>query len=283
VESVTGTGTKREWYEVLGLPENATREQVRGIYRRLALRYHPDLNKSPEALEKFKEISRAYAEVSAILDGEAASATTQDECKEPLDQLSPSIVQSSGHQPYFLILRNGVEILRGVKEKGSVRCELGVSLEEVAKGTRKRITLTRRRTCDFCKGGAKKVSCVRCGGSGISEDVSKIPLTIPPGVENGMRLKLAGRSHLGGNIYVEIVVKPHRVFQRDGDNVYCEMPISMAQLKRGKQMQIRAPDGSSALLRIPPRTRKGTMFVLQGKGLPKWGTNTKGDIMVKIL
>ena len=83
---MTETGPKGEWYEVLGLPENATREQVRSVYRQLALRYHPDRNKSPEALEKFKEISQAYAEACAILDEEAEDAYEQDEGTETLDQ-----------------------------------------------------------------------------------------------------------------------------------------------------------------------------------------------------
>ena len=286
MESVTGTGSKGEWYEVLGLPENATRKQVRSVYRQLALRYHPDRNKSPGALEKFKEISQAYAEACAILDQEAENAVDQGEEIETSDQIPhPTGPQTSEHEASNLILRDGEKILTAeVKRKGNVRCELEVSLEEVAKGTRKRITITQRGMCDFCKGGAeKKAACEHCNGTGIREDVSEIPLAIPPGIEDGMQLKLAGHGHLGGDIYVDVTVKPHQLFQRDVHNIYCEIPVSANQLRRGKQIEIPTLDGSAAFLRVPPKTRKATIFVLQGKGLPKWGTSAKGDLMVKIV
>lgn len=285
MDSVTGTETKRVCYEILGLPEDATREQVRSVYRRLALRYHPDRNKSPEALEKFKEISAAYAEACAIFDEETENATVQDEGAEPSDPMpSPAISSTPEHEDLNLILRDRERILRAdVQPKGNVRCALELSLEEVAKGTRKRITVTQKSACNFCKGGPGKAMCEHCNGTGIREKVSDIPLTIPAGIEEGMQLKLAGRGHSGGNIYVEITVKPHQVFQRDVENIYCEVPVTPTQLRQGKEIKIPTLDDSTAVLRIPPKTRKGTIFVLQGKGLTKWGTSTKGDLMVKLV
>jgi molecular chaperone DnaJ len=284
VENVTGTRTK-EWYEILGLPENATRRQVRTVYRQLALRYHPDRNKSPGALEKFKEISAAYAEACAILDEEAENAIEQDEEIESSDssvyQTAPPTLE---YEDPSLVLGDGARVLKTeVKQKGNVRCELEISLNEVAKGTRKRITITQRSVCYFCKGGPEKAMCEHCHGTGIKEDVREIPLTIPPGVQEGMQLKLAGRGHFGGDIYVELIVKPHKLFQRDRDDIYCEIPLSVAQLRRGKRVDIRTLDGSAASLRIPAKTRKGTIFVLQGRGLTRWGSSAKGDLMVKIV
>jgi molecular chaperone DnaJ len=284
VESVTETGPKGEWYEVLGLPENATREQVRSVYRQLALRYHPDRNKSPEALERFKEISQAYAEACAILDEEALNANELNEETETFDQNPyPTAPQPSEQEIPDLVFRDGEKILEEIKEEGNVRCKLEVSLEEVAQGSRKRIITAQKSVCEFCRGGIGKATCPNCHGTGIREEVSEIPLTIPPGVEEGMQLKLAGRGSFGGHVYVEITVKPHPLFQRDLDNVYYEMLISSAQLRRGKQVDIPTLDGSTAVLRIPPKTRKGTIFVLQGRGLPKYGTSGKGDLMIKIV
>lgn len=282
---MTGTETKGEWYEILGLPENATRKQVRTVYRRLALRYHPDRNKSPGALEKFKEISEAYAEACAILDEDAENTIEQDEGLGSSDSLVYQTAQPAVEYEYSsLVLGDGKRVLRTeVKQTGNVRCELEISLEEVAKGARKRITITQRSVCHFCKGGPKKATCVHCHGSGIKEDVREIPLTIPPGIEGGMQLNLSGRGHFGGDIYVELIVKPHKLFQRDRDNVYCEITVSVTQLMRGKRLEIPTLDGTAALLRLPPKTLKGTIFVLQGKGLPKWGTSGKGDLMVKIV
>jgi molecular chaperone DnaJ len=285
VESVTVPGTKGEWYEILGLPENATREQVRSVYRQLALRYHPDRNKSPEALEKFKQISQAYAEACAILDEEAEDSAEQEEEMEPAVQTPHTITPSpANHQDSSVVLSDGPRILKAeAEQKGNVKCRLEVCLEDVATGTRKRITMTRKNRCYFCKGDAEKATCEHCHATGILEEVSEIPLTIPPGIEDGMQLKLTGRGHSGGNVYVEITVKPHQIFQRDVGNIYCEKSVSHAQLRRGKEIKIPTLDGSEAFLRIPPKTRKGTIFVLQGKGLTKWGTSTKGDLMVKIV
>jgi molecular chaperone DnaJ len=281
---VTGTQTKRDYYEILGLPEHATREEVRSVYRKLALRYHPDRNKSPEAVEKFKEISKAYDEVCAFLDEEAEDVPLQDDGIDSSAQIPNPTTPLTEQVTYRLVLRDGEKNLRTeLQEKGFVKCSLEVSLEEVAKGTRKRITMTQRSVCGFCKGGLKKSACTYCHGTGIKEDVSQIPLTIPPGVEEGMQLRLAGRGHYGGDIYLEVAVKPHRVFQRDMDNIYREIGVPTSQLRRGKRLEIRTLDGTAAILGIPPKTRKGTIFVLPGKGLPKWGTSSKGDLMVKIV
>jgi molecular chaperone DnaJ len=78
-------------------------------------------------------------------------------------------------------------------------------------------------------------------------------------------------------------VKPHKFFTRDKENIYCEIPVSVIQLRHGKRLEIPTLDGSSASLRIPAKTRKGTIFVLQGKGLTEWGSSAKGDLMVKIV
>jgi molecular chaperone DnaJ len=98
-----------------------------------------------------------------------------------------------------------------------------------------------------------------------------------------MRFKLAGGVNFGSDIFVQIIVKPHRIFQRDMDNLYCEVPVSATQLRNGTEIEIHNLDGSTASLRVPPRMRRGTVFVLQEKGLPKWGTSKKGDLMARIV
>ena len=280
LRSVTVIRTKEEWPEVLGLQENATIEQVRIAYKQLALRYHPDRNGSPEALEKFKEISRAYAEACAFLHQRAEVAAAEHK-RINSGLHSSSIAEFSKRKP-ILTFRGRQTTLNNVKKEPSIKCEIKISLEEVATGTRKRIAVNQTSTCDSCGGAANKLLCVHCGGTGIRKDASEIPLTIPPGVEDGTRLKLTGRGHLGRDIYVEVIVEPHDLFHRDADNVYCEIPVSTDQLRLGKQIRIPTLDGLTASLRIPPRTRKGTIFVLQGKGLPKCGTKAKGNLMVRI-
>jgi molecular chaperone DnaJ len=276
VESVTGTGTKREYYEVLGIPEDATREQVKAVYRRLALRYHPDRNKNPAAQEKFKEISEAYAEACAALQNQ--DFTPKNEVRREAEVPFVELVEPE------LDLRDGKRILRVEEEqRGSINFALEVSLREVAMGARKTISATRRSVCQFCHGIRGKTPCRHCKGNGITEEVESIPFTIPAGVEEGMQFKLAGGDGFDGDIFVKIMIRPHQLFQRIADDLYCEELVSIDKLRRGGTIVIHTIDGSTASLRVPPRTTKGTIFVLQGRGLPRWGTTKRGSLMVKIV
>lgn len=288
MESVTGTGAKREYYQVLGVPEDATREQVKAVYRRLALRYHPDRNKNPAAQEKFKEISAAYAEACAALQNQEVMTKEERWQQVPVpfaerEEPGEEFREELREEP-VLDLRDGKRILRVEEVRGgTVKFALEVSLREVATGARKTISVTRTSVCQFCHGIRWKTPCKRCKGKGITEAVDAIPFTIPAGVEEGMQFKLAGGKGFGGDVFVEVLMRPHQLFQRLADDIYCEVPISITKLKSGGAIAVRTLDGSATSLRIPPKTRKGTIFVLQGKGLPKWGTSRKGSLMVKIV
>ena len=301
MESVTGSATKKEYYEVLGVPEDATKEQVKAVYRRLALRYHPDRNKNPAAQEKFKEISQAYAEACAALQNR--ESVTEEEASEQNFSVSIADREEPFHKQPFreepvheepfreelfreepvLDLRDGRRILT-VEErpKGNLKFTLEVSLREVATGARKTIFATRRSVCQFCHGINLKSTCKYCKGKGVTEKVDTLSFTIPAGVEEGMQFRLA-EENLGEDVFVEIVMRPHQLFHRMVDDIYCEVPVSITKLRRGGEISIPTLDGSTARLRIPPRTRKGTIFVLQGRGLPKWGTSKKGSLMAKIV
>lgn len=277
MESVTGTGTnKREYYEVLGVPENATKEQVKAVYRQLALRYHPDRNKNPKALEKFKEISQAYREACEALENQEFITR-----EEAIGWTSGPILV---REEFIPNLRDGRRILRvDSREKRNVKYPLWVSLKEVVNGTRKTISMKRRSVCRFCEGLERKSACRHCHGTGIREEVQLVSLAIPAGVEDGMQFKLNGDGNMRGDIFVEVNVRPHRLFRRDVDNIYCEVPVSAVQLRKGAEIQISTLDGSTAFIRVPPKTRKGTIFVLQERGLPRWGSSRRGDLMAKII
>jgi molecular chaperone DnaJ len=289
VESVTGTGTKREYYEVLGVPEDATKEQVKAVYRRLALRYHPDRNKNPAAQEKFKEISQAYAEACEALENQELVTEEQRSVRIPVSFADREEPPEEPFREELVFeepvrdIRDGRRILT-VEErpKGNLKLTLAVSLREVATGARKTIYATRRSTCQFCYGTELKTRCKHCKGKGVTEKVDALSFTIPAGVEEGMQFRLGG-DDFGEDVFVEIVIKPHQFFRRIVNDIYCEVPVSIAKLRRGGQISIRTPDGSTAHLRVLPRTRKGTIFVLQGRGLPKWGSSRKGSLMAKIV
>lgn len=276
MESVTGTGANRDYYQVLGVPENATKEQVKAAYRQLALRYHPDRNKNPKAQEKFKEVSQAYRDACKALEHQRFAIE-----QETTDWTPGPILVREEFIPDLRDGRRNLSVEGG--ERGNVNYALWVSLKEVAIGTRKTISISRRIVCSFCEGFGQKTGCRHCQGTGIRKEVRFVPLTIPAGVEDGMQFKLTGGGNFGGDIFVEVNVKPHRLFRRDVDNIYCEVPVSTAQLRNGTEIQISTLDGSTAFLRVPPKTRKGTIFVLQERGLPRWGSSRRGDLMAKIV
>ena len=247
---------------------------MRSAYRDLALRYHPDRNKSPAAQEKFKDISEAYARALELLN---------DQDAEPETDTTPHY-DSEEEERSTLVLREGNQPLIELKDgaRGNLMFALELSLEEVARGSRKTILATEKSVCQFCNG--KGTKCVHCNETGIHEDVHEIPLRIPPGAEEGMQLRLTDSGDFGGDVFVELSIKPHPVFQRDEEaNVYRDLQVTPNELRNGREFRIRVPDGSTVSLRVPPSTARGTIFVVQGRGLPKWGTSTKGDLMVKIV
>jgi DnaJ-class molecular chaperone len=251
---------------------------VKAVYRKLALQYHPDRNKNPAAWERFKEIAQAYVEACAALQNQELKTRA-----ETLDRgfLSPSVREEL--DPDSHDGRNLFDVSRPLPFpfRFDSKYVLEITLDEVATGARKTFLMIKRRVCVFCEGWNS--SCGYCNGTGITEETHERSLTIPAGVEQGMQFKLARSEHLAGDIFVQIIVKPHRIFQRIMDSLYCEVPISATQLRDGTEMEIRTLDGSTATLHVPPRTSKGTIFVLREKGLPKYGTSRKGSLIVKIV
>ena len=340
---------KRDYYEVLGLSRDATKEQVKDAYRKLALQYHPDRNKSPDAEEKFKEISEAYA------------VLTDDEKRGQYDQFGHAgidqrytyedIFRTADFESVFRDLGvgfgfGGFDSIfetflgggRGWREERprrglDLRYDLGITLEEVAQGATREIAVPRNEVCEVCGGtGAKKGTtpktcnrcrgtgqvqqmqeagfarfvrvqtcdkcrgrgvivespCQNCKGRGAVEHTRKITLRIPKGIESGTQLRLSGEGDSGGprippgDLFVYVIVQPHSVFQRDENNIYCEIPIELPDAALGTEINIPTLE-SRARLRIPEGTQTGTIFRLNGKGLPEYRGRGRGDLLVRII
>jgi molecular chaperone DnaJ len=335
---------KRDYYEVLGVSRNASKDEIKNAYRKLALQYHPDRNKAPESEEKFKEISEAYAVLS------------DDEKRQQYDQFGHSGIDSrytpedifrgvnfsdifrdmgfGGFDSIFDVFFGGRGRPTYEPQRGAdLRYDLEISLEEVATGMKTRIDVPRIERCPKCKGSgaepgtsprtcadcqgsgqiqhsrssgfARFVSiepcekcrgrgavidspCSECGGTGNVQRTRAIDLRIPPGIEGGTSLRLEGEGEAGpngapsGDLYVTVYVRPHKNFDRDGDNILTEAVINIAQASLGDEIEVPTLTGR-ARLKIPPGTQNGTLFRLKGRGLPRLRGFGHGDELVRIV
>lgn len=151
-------------------------------------------------------------------------------------------------------------------------------------------SLTRIYTCNRCGGSGKVITspCRDCGGKGRQTGVEKLPVHVPRGIAHDSQLKLEGKGEAGvrggpaGDLYVRVLVGPHEFFERRGDDVFCELPISFTQAALGANVEIPTLFGSCDL-RIPPGTQSGQVLRLKGKGIPHLQGGGKGDLLVKVV
>ncbi|MFQ6137182.1 MAG: molecular chaperone DnaJ [Candidatus Hydrothermarchaeales archaeon] len=337
---------KRDYYEVLGIGKDASKEDIKRAYRRLARRYHPDVNKAEDAEERFKEISEAYAVLSDDERrwqydrfGHAGMAGyTPEDIFRNID--FDDIFRDLGFGPFggfgdiFDTFFGGRTRRRAGPQKGAdLRYNLEIDFKDAAFGTKTEIEVPLTETCDVCNGsgaepgtspktcpscnGSGQIShtrrthfgqfstittcgnchgegrvidnpCQQCNGSGKVKRNRKISVKIPAGVDNGFRLRIAGKGEIGerggspGDLYVVIYVRPHEIFERHGSDIFCKVPISFTQAALGSETEIPTLDGN-AKLKIPPGTQTGTVFRFKGKGIPNLHGHGRGDQHVKVV
>jgi len=328
---------KRDYYELLGVPRNASGEEIKRAFRKLAFQYHPDHNKESGAEDKFKEINEAYQILS---DPEKRSSYDRYGRVDingmegfsgfgfgGLGEIFESFFGGFGETPF------GRTAQRAPQKGDSLQTHLTLSFEEAVFGCQKDIEIQRIEVCPSChgigsqpgtnpqtcpecrgEGQVRKVqqsvfgrfshitTCPRCNGNGtiITNPCSqchgrgkikvkrKLTVDIPAGVDNGYRMNLSGEGNAGlyggspGDIYIDLSVKPHNLFHRDGTDILCELPINFAQAALGDEIEVPSLDGKASL-RIPPGTQNGKVFRLKGKGVPELNMKGKGDLLVKVL
>ena len=327
---------KRDYYEVLGVNKDASEEDVKKAYRKLAMKHHPDRNPdSKDAEERFKEAKEAYEVLSEPDKRRAYDSYGHAGVNPQMGGMGPGQEGFGGFAEAFGDIFS--DIFGGGQGRGrsnvyrgaDLRYNLEVTLEQAARGTETRIRIptmeacetchgsgakagTHPKTCDTCHGSGtvrmsqgffsiqqtcptchgsgKMISdpCGTCRGAGRVKKHKTLAVKIPAGVDEGDRIRLTGEGEAGvnggppGDLYVVVHLKEHSVFQRDGDDLHCEMPISFSQAALGGEIEIPTLDGS-AKIKVPPETQTGQVFRLRGKGIKGVRSSYPGDLLCEVV
>jgi len=310
--------TKRDYYDILGVHRDASPEEIKSSFRRLARQYHPDVNKSHDAEEKFKELNEAYA---VLADPQKRAA---------FDRYGHAGLDGFGGMPDFTNVdlgdifeelfgfgfgrRSGRQQRNAPRRGADLQYNLTLDFEEAVFGAEKEVEFTRDEVCTRCDGegaepGTSKSTCPTCGGSGeIAGAVchvcqgagavvrpKRIEVKIPAGVQDGSRVRIAGEGHPGfgggprGDLYVVVRVRPHSRFERRGADLVTEAGVALEDAVLGGEVEVPTLSGKHVALKIPPLTQNGRVFRLAGLGMPKLGADgrpaknkARGDLMVRV-
>lgn len=323
---------KRDYYEVLGVSRDATADEIKKAYRRLARQYHPDVNKEPDAAEKFKEVKEAY---DVLSDPQKKAQYDRYGHQDPTQGFGGFDASDLGGfgDIFDMFFGGGRRSNPHAPRKGAdVQYSMRIEFTEAVFGKETEIEIPKEVECGTCHGSGAKPgtsleTCRTCGGSGQEEVVAttpfgrivnrricrtcggkgrlvrekcrechgrgrikvrrKIHLNIPAGVDDGAQLRVAGEGEAGinggppGDLYVVLHVKPHPFFEREGNDIYCQVPITFVQAALGDEIEVPTVDGR-VKLKIPAGTQTETFFRLRGKGVPYLRGSGRGDQHVKV-
>ncbi len=330
---------KRDYYDVLGVPKNATEEDFKKAYRKLAMKHHPDRNQGPDAAkseEKFKEAKEAYEMLS---DGQKRAAYDQHGHAGVDPNLGgrggPGGEGFGGFAEAFGDIFGdifggqggggrragaGQQVYRG----SDLSYAMEITLEEAAFGKDTQIRVPTWATCETCKGSGAKPGtspktcstcngagtvhmrqgffsiqqtcphchgsgkiipepCVTCNGAGKIKKQKTLEVKIPAGISEGMRIRSAGNGEPGtnggpaGDLYIEIRVKQHEIFERDGDDLHCTVPVGLTTVTLGGSITVPTL-GNHAEIDLPEGTQHGKTFRLKGKGIKGLRSSYPGDL-----
>jgi molecular chaperone DnaJ len=346
------TTAKQDYYDLLGVAKKASAKDIRTAFRKLARKYHPDLNPGDKSSEeKFKQLQEAYDVLSDskkrqmydqhgfysdnIPPGGPGAGSQQDGEGVNFDFGGFDFGGGSGAQGSTSSFRDLFSQFfpgrRGAAEEpehepgGDLEYQIEIDFWDAVRGAVKKLTITRLDTCETCHGtgaigsaqtcptchgsgtiqqaaGKMKfnVPCTRCGGTGKIRKVcptcsgegrlrrtETIDVRIPAGVASGSRVRVPGKGNAGtmgapaGDLYLRVDVKPHPFFERRGDDLYTEVPVTVSEATLGAKVEVPTIDGRS-LVRIPPATNSGKTLRLKEKGVPSARSSARGDQYVQI-
>jgi DnaJ-class molecular chaperone len=305
----------KDYYTVLGVPKNAAEKDIKSAYRKLARKWHPDANlKNPkEAEEKFKEISEAYEVLG------------DPEKRKKYDVLGPNWQQAaqqaeqqrryrthdgeefefdlgggpggpSGFSDFFDVFFSGVGRRQTAQGPGIARrgqdlettIELGLS--DVYQGGTKSVALQIDDVCPVCHGTGTQAGrlCPRCHGTGRVLLSKRFEVTIPKGIGDGQRIRLAGQGGAGinggpnGDLYLIVKLDEDPTYKRKGDDLYVDLPVSIYDLVLGADVDVPTLSGQVAMT-IPAGTQNNRLLRLSGRGLPQVKGKGSGDQYVRLI
>jgi molecular chaperone DnaJ len=330
---------KKDYYDTLGVPKNASDEDIKKAYRKLAMKHHPDRNQgdgTKVSEEKFKTAKEAY-EVLSDASKRAAYDQYGHAGVDPNMRGGPGAEGFGGFAEAFGDIfgdvfggqrggqqHGGRQVYRG----GDLSYAMEITLEEAAHGKdaqirvpswddcktchgtgakpgTKVITCTTchghgvvqmrqgffsvQQTCPQCKGTGKLIPepCVACHGVGKTKNNKTLEVKIPAGIDDGMRIRSTGNGEPGtnggppGDLYIEIRIKKHTIFERDGDDLHCSVPISFMTAALGGEIEVPTLAGKAAI-DIPEGTQAGKQFRLRGKGIKGVRSSYPGDLYCHI-
>jgi len=326
--------SKRDYYQVLSVPRNATEEEIKKAYRRLAMKFHPDRNPNDvEAEDKFKEAKEAY---EVLTDSQKRAAYDQfghaglDAARGGGPGFNPGDAFGDIFGDVFGDIFGGGRRGRGGAFRGAdLRYELALDLEQAVFGTTADVEFptvvecqvcsgsgsepghdpetcdtcggagqvrisqgffTVQQTCPRCKGRGTVVTrpCGSCSGQGRTREIRKLSVKVPAGVDTGDRIRLPGEGEAGrqggprGDLYVEVVVREHPIFERDGAHLSCEVPISFTTAALGGSIDVPTLDGH-ATIKVPAETQSGRVFRLRDKGVRPVRGGATGDLFCRVV
>ena len=347
---------KKDYYELLGVSKNATDDELKRAFRKMAKKNHPDANpdNKQEAEAKFKEINEAY---------EVLSDPQKRKMYDQFGTADPSQAGFGGN-PFgggysysysssdfgdfgdlgdifssffgggFGGQRSNARRNSGPRKGEDLNMSIDISFEESFLGVAKEITISKQETCDVCNGtGAKKGTspikcpicngtgqvtsfqntilgrvqttrpcnecrgtgeiikepCENCHGKGKVRKTPKVEVKIPAGINDNQTVVLRGQGNTGikggpaGDLYITVRVRKHSIYSREGNNVYCDIPVTITQSALGAELEIPMVDGSKEKYKIPEGTQTGTQFTIRSKGFKGLNSNVQGNFIFRVV
>ena len=332
----------KDLYEILGISKQASDDEIKKAYRKLAMQHHPDQNKGDKNAEKkFKEISASYEILKDPQKREAYDQYGHDAFRQGnmgggfrgfedfANSFNFTDINSMFEDFFGEGFGSSSRQQRRVQRGSDLRYNMSISLHDAFIGKKTQIRIpssidcnscngtggaggtkpstcsvcdghgkvrassgffTIERTCSSCGGIGEAISnpCLKCSGSGLIKKQKTISVSIPPGVDTGTRIRIAREGERGqrgaesGDLYIFINVKKDRLFERDEDDLYCSVPISITTAILGDRIEVPTIDGKKTKLNIPAGTQSETQFRFKDKGMSILRENGRGDLYISV-